>query len=411
MYLKDKIIMFLIASGIFGASLSYNKIYLYHIFIVLVILNLILSEPKKNFSLMHNRLPSKMLNFFYFMIGWYTLSVFWSIYPIYSIRYMVYILSGAFYSLSVIYYINVEKDKLNRVYLLTATIFIFIIMISMLEIFADIKVPRLPNSSSYKSASAFFGNINNLSTVLVILLPFFLFHRNLFIKYSGSLAIIGMVFMNSSRANILAIVAIIIIHFFAYRGVIKYSKIEKRILILGIIVLSIYIFNNSPGIIRNSYYALERYINMSKIEGNDSIGVRQRLIYNGINALKESKGLGVGGGASLYVQEKIRSTKGTTSMHNLWVETLVEGGLIFFMVFAAWYLSLIKQLYFISYKSDGHCMRYYSASTSLALIGFIPAAVSPSTTIYMLPMWLLFGFSLAVINVYKGKRESKNQKT
>lgn len=50
----------------------------------------------------------------------------------------------------------------------------------------------------------------------------------------------------------------------------------------------------------------------------DSIGVRQTLIRNGLEALKKSHHIGVGGGGSVAVQENIGGVAGKTfSMHNL----------------------------------------------------------------------------------------------
>jgi hypothetical protein len=35
------------------------------------------------------------------------------------------------------------------------------------------------------------------------------------------------------------------------------------------------------------------------------------------------------------------------------------------------------------------------------MIGFIPAAIAASSTIYFFPMWIMFGMGIAVINLYR----------
>jgi teichuronic acid biosynthesis protein TuaE len=84
-------------------------------------------------------------------------------------------------------------------------------------------------------------------------------------------------------------------------------------------------------------------------------------------------------------------------MHNFWLELLVEGGVIFAVAFGVWYCSLLWRLKSISANSSSPILRYVGRSLFLGFLGFIFAAVGPSSVIYMLPMWMLVGVALAVI--------------
>ena len=88
-------------------------------------------------------------------------------------------------------------------------------------------------------------------------------------------------------------------------------------------------------------------------------------------------------------------------MHNFWVEILVDGGVLFFLVFMAWYVFIIFKLYTIGIHTKHNKYKYYSQSLFLSMVSFLPGAISASSVIYELPMWILFGFSIANINNYK----------
>lgn len=412
MKLKDFLILSFIAAAIIGVAISYQKVYLFHFMGVLIFIYFGLKVLKNRLVIRYDKLPTRYHYLFYFMFIWYLLSIVWSLYKPYSIIYMVYIISGTFLSLTTVYYVR-NRETQQKVFKVASIVFIALIFISFLEIYTSFRLPHSPYPSSYGIASGFFGNQNNLATTMSIIFPFFLFHHKLIIKYFGCISILLVVFIAGSRANILALVFMTIIYFVAYRKNISFSKLIKGIVAFIVFILCFGIYTQFYDIkivtsdaLISSYSALERYTNLKNIQGEDSVGIRQQLIVNGLKALKDSYGIGVGGGASIYVQEQYSSTRNIASMHNFWVELLVEGGVIFFAVFIIWYISLIKKLYSIAWKSKNE--NYFASATSLSLIGFVPAAVSASSVIYLLPMWLLYGFAVSVVNVSKISSKKKS---
>src|SRR5690625_118528 len=99
---------------------------------------------------------------------------------------------------------------------------------------------------------------------------------------------------------------------------------------------------------------------------SDSIGVRKKLIERGIDGLKNSYGVGVGGGAS----RALGDIYGIESMHNFWIEIIVEAGILFFVVFIFWYLSLLVRLIEVIRRGNT-ILKYFATSTFLAMIGFV----------------------------------------
>ena len=158
----------------------------------------------------------------------------------------------------------------------------------------------------------------------------------------------------------------------------------------------------------NSIQALSLYLK-GDIDIGGSIEWRRDLVDNGLKALSETYGFGLGAGGSTANQEMIGPVAGRfTSMHNFWIEILVEGGIILAIILFLWYLILIYNLFLVSKSKRLKELNYYGQSLFLSMIAFIPSAIAASSTIYFFPMWIMFGFSISVILIHK-KINIKNQ--
>jgi teichuronic acid biosynthesis protein TuaE len=227
----------------------------------------------------------------------------------------------------------------------------------------------------------------------------------------GSGSIFAIILITSSRAGLLTYMVELFLYLFFFS--------KKRVLISSIIIGITVIFtlfytinfknNFIISTVQESYQALNSFL-FEKSKYEDSIGLRQKYIVNGMKQLKHTYFWGVGGGNSgniEYHQNVPDAEKlSRISMHNFWIEILVDGGLIFAVIFYIWYLMLIYESHKILKKSTDLVIKYYSSSIFVALTGFIMGAVSASSVIYELPAWILLGISVAVINVY---RKSKNE--
>ena len=231
----------------------------------------------------------------------------------------------------------------------------------------------------------------------------FLCSKTALLKVFGILSITLIVIMSASRAVFLAMLLLYFLYLFL---------IKKRIgtLTLILIISSVTLWgmsrladSNNPRIneLANSIEALTLFFS-GQLDIGGSIQWRRELVSNGLNAFYGSYGLGIGAGGSVANQEIIGPVAGRfTSMHNFWIEMLVEGGIFIAIIFLFWFTSIIYKLFFISRTSTNERLKYYSESLFLSLTAFIPAAVSASSTIYFFPMWIMYGFAISVIMLSK----------
>lgn len=263
-------------------------------------------------------------------------------------------------------------------------------------------------SSILQSPTGFQWNPNNLAVTMLIISPFFLLHKNKYVKYLGVFSILVLIIMAGSRGVFISFVFMLFLYMFFLnkKRFIIYSSIVPLLLILFLTNLESLKASKSSKVreIASSFDVLYTYVFEDKKDRGDSIGIRQTLVKNGLEALKKSNYIGVGGGGSVAVQENAGGKIGkVASMHNFWVEMLVDSGVLFTVVFGMWYLYIIVKLYLIGIGTKISTYKYYSQSLFLAMSAFILGAVSASSVIYIFPMWIMFGFAIATINNYKRK--------
>ena len=151
----------------------------------------------------------------------------------------------------------------------------------------------------------------------------------------------------------------------------------------------------------NSVQALSLYLR-GEIDVGGSIEWRRELVNDGINAFKRTYGRGLGAGGSVANQELVGPVAGRfTSMHNFWIEILVEGGVIAFVLLSILLFSINYNLFQIARANLDDKIKYYSQSLFLSNTAFIPAAIAASSTIYFFPMWIMIGLSISVIEISK----------
>jgi teichuronic acid biosynthesis protein TuaE len=414
----------LLISAVIGPALSYSKLYLFHvIFVVSLFSYLYVSNGKMN----NIKQPTFYHTFFIVMLVWYAITLLWSSNKSYTVIYLGYILLGGILAISIIYYSR-NLERLDGLVHTLGGVFCFDILIGLLEVLTKFRWPispyspyvsmfgrsigydpNLPGSTLnylFSLPTGFHWNPNNFATVMNILLPFFLFNPKKPIKIFGSILVIGLIIASTSRANIIAMIIILGLYFIIYNK--KRCMISIYILVSVLCVGSLVVINLPKTVetsILNQHIVSEplNLIDDVKLFLSEkqskptfsSIGTRQLLIIKGINSIKETNGLGLGGG-----QSRILKVGNIENMHFFWMEIVVDAGIFFAALFFIWYLSMIVVLYRISFICNKPQIKYYASAASLALIGFIFGAISASTTIYMLPMWILFGFSIATINVY-----------
>jgi O-antigen ligase len=125
----------------------------------------------------------------------------------------------------------------------------------------------------------------------------------------------------------------------------------------------------------------------------------------GLEELEKSYGLGLGVagvGSKLASETELFDTDRVFfSFHNFFLEMLVDFGFIPFLVMMYTYFRLIFKLLVCYRCTDNIKHSYYAKASALSLLTIIPASISPSSIIYIFTFWLVVGFSLANLSVYK----------
>ena len=204
-------------------------------------------------------------------------------------------------------------------------------------------------------------------------------------------------------------------------GLLLYLFVANKVCFFTVLIAVIFIYtsfsffvpnlknheNKRIAQIAHSGDALLAYLDDSGHSGGSSISARKELMKNGLDALGETYGLGVGGGGSLVVQEKLGGVNGKyTSMHNFWIELMVEGGLLFFPFFVIWYSLVSLKLYLIFKGAKEEFYRYHAGALFVSFVIFSIGCISASSVIYILPMWLMFGLAISLISLNDQKNKS-----
>ena len=420
------IILSLIGAAFIGVAVSYSNFYLFHL--ILLILSIVwfyqLKENKYKLDL--NIFLKKYVPTLLIIFIWYSFSLFWTPNLELGLKYLFYIVCGITISISIISFSS-NIENLNKIFYLLSIFFFIEIAIALLESFSSFRMPisshsslailfgkdsldlsRLDNIflySNIKPPTGFHWNTNDLAICMIIALPFFLCSKKTIIKIFGILSITTIVVMTASRAVFLALILIYSLYLFFIKK--RIGTLTLIWLTSGILSWGMFQLNESenPRIneLANSTEALVLYLS-GDIDVGGSLEWRRELVDSGIKAFLNSYGLGLGAGGSVANQQEVGPVAGRfTSMHNFWVELLVEGGLIVAILVFFWLFGIIYQLFIIQRTTDNKKIKYYSESLFLSMIAFIPGAVAGSSTIYFFPMWIMFGFSIAVIAIHKNE--------
>ena len=423
---ENSIILALLSSAIIGVAISFSDFYLFHLILSILTIIWIYKFKENKYRLNLDIFSDNHVKVLIIVFLWYLTSLFWTPSLVLGLKYIFYLLCGIIITLS---FINFSKniENLNKIFKILSFFITIEIIIALAESFTSFRMPI----SSYSSFAMLFGkdpinfsefgdvllysnispptgfhwNTNDLAICMIISLPFFLCSNKSSIKIIGVLTITIIIIMTASRAAFLGLILIFSLYLIL---------IKKRIGTLSLVWIALFIFflgmqqlreSENPRIneVANSIEALTLYLS-GEIDVGGSLEWRRELVENGLIAFSNSYGIGLGAGGSVSNQELIGPVAGRfTSMHNFWVELLVEGGVLVGIFIFFWLLSIIYKLFIISRTSRNQKLEYYSQSLFLSMTGFIPAAIAASSTIYFFPMWIMFGFAISVILLSKNQ--------
>jgi teichuronic acid biosynthesis protein TuaE len=417
---KDHVFLGAIATSYGGTFISYGPIYLCHI-LILVSFALWIFSRKPNIAFF--KIKNTTLYLFPILLAiWYSLSMLWAIEPATSFKYLFYIGTGVTITLSIVEYATCQK-KLSKLIGFTGIIVALEMIVSLLELLGVCRWPISPYSPlvsnfgrTYKLDSAysseivehlhtiptgFHWNPNNTAVAILMCIPFFLFNKNWILKVVGFGLGAFLVVSGNSRMALITLALLLVAGVFYLRPRVRNFTLAAGFVIVGVTAaVSIVQKNIVYEKVSEAVASVEAMIS-NEHRNISSISVRRNLTENSKGALIDSWGMGVGGGNSVVIQKnKGLLDQKTLSQHNFWIELLVEGGVVFFLGFIGWISHMIFRLSNI-YRRQTHNLNWIAGASSLSLIVFSFGCLSMSSAIYFMPMWILFGISIATINISK----------
>lgn len=420
---KDIWMKLFLVSAVLGMAVSYQKVFLMHVVLVLFALILII-PPLRARSDFHFKRQETPLHWFpLFMLLWYSFMTLWSDHLGHSLKYLFYVENGLAIIMLIVYYTE-NLDYQKKVFQALAWIFAIEMVISLLEMYTKFRMPLSP----YSPYLSFFGreytpgfdvaimedtptgfhwNPNDLAIAMAIIFPFFMLAKRWWVQLAGIIVICLIVIADDSRACLLSLVFMGILSIVLFQR--KLLKIVVPVILAGALLFPFFYkdIKDSQTFLRIQY-TIESVTLLftggetsSNIALYDSLGFRQKLMMDGIESVIDSKGLGLGPGENMYIHKESLG-RDYYALHNFWLELFVDGGVLFGLAFLVWHWYMVYRLWRIARRGKDPRLTYYARGTFVAMVGFFIAAISASSVIYFLPMWILYGF--AIITIHNGKR-------
>ena len=289
----------------------------------------------------------------------------------------------------------------------------FVVGFTILEARLGIRLPtsRLLTTvtSQTYAVTSVFHNQNDLATYIAICWPFmlcaFFFTRRL--RWLGLtllfMAMGAAAFVRTgSRSSLVAagISSLAAVALFWHLGPKLTSRRGK--IVMGLVVVMLVaaagwlLFNNSQSDMLRQF-RLENLLAQAQA-GKGSGDIRSNLTSRGLEIAGASHFLGAGPGQAEGIIASGTDALGIANLHNWWLETYADGGLVGFTLHLVFFLLLVIALWPVARHDPNRFTRYLASGTWLALLGFTVGAVGPSSSVSFAPMWILYGLGLAVVS-------------
>jgi hypothetical protein len=289
----------------------------------------------------------------------------------------------------------------------------FIVGFTILEARLGIRLPtsRLLTAvtSQTYAVTSVFHNQNDLATYIVLCWPFmlcaFFFTRRfkwvaltLLFMAMGAAAFVR----TGSRSSLVAagISSLAAVVLFWHLGPKLSSRTGK--VVMGLVIVAIVaaagwlLFNNSSNDMLRQF-RLEALINQAQ-SNKGSGAIRSSLTERGLGIAGGTWLVGAGPGQAEGIIGSGTDALGITNLHNWWLETYADGGLVGFALHFVFFLLLVVALWPVARHDPDPLTRYLASGTWLALLGWTIGSVGPSSSVSFAPMWIIYGLALAVVS-------------
>ena len=386
----------------------------FRFFLIFLCIAIIFSIMNKNLKISFKKIKVKNeIIFLIIFIVYAFYSIFWSQDLIAAFRYFIFLFTGIFLTISMIYYIR-TFNNIKKIIHIWIFIYTILIPIALYEVFNgmyyfstqyDLKIAKVTYLFFYPPITV-FHNENNYALFLSLSFPIFI----TFIKHEKKrilkifyllLLIIGftlMLFTGSRACYMGSLFGIMIWFLFLNKTKTKFTIIT---IIVLFVVLNVFPFKN----VENNliYLVQEQLSSLFERNKGSSNDIRINLIKNSLEAVFRTVGFGLGAGNVEYFMENNATypTYNIYNVHNWWFELLANFGFLIFFLFIRLYINIVKNLYSIIKTKENNAFKHIAEGLFVSFITFIISSTSPSSIIAFMPMWVLLGMGLIVINSYK----------
>jgi hypothetical protein len=289
----------------------------------------------------------------------------------------------------------------------------FVVGFTILEARLGIRLPtsRLLTAvtSQTYAVTSVFHNQNDLATYIVLCWPFmlcaFFFTRRfkwlaltLLFMAMGAAAFVR----TGSRSSLVAagvssLAAVVLFWHLGPKLSSRTGKVVMGLAIVGLVVAAGWLlFNNSSNEMLRQF-RLEALL--SQAESNKGSGaIRSNLTERGLQIAGGTWLVGAGPGQAEGIIGSGVDALGISNLHNWWLETYADGGLVGFALHVVFFLLLVVALWPVARHDPDPLTRYLACGTWLALLGWTIGSVGPSSSVGFAPMWILYGLGLAVVS-------------
>jgi len=275
---------------------------------------------------------------------------------------------------------------------------------------------RLPTSrlltavtSQTYAVTSVFVNQNDFATYLAMCWPFmlcaFFFTRKLrWIALTLLFMAVGAYgFVHTgSRSSLVAagissVAAVALFWHLAPRLSSRTGKIVMGLVVVLLVAVAGWLlFNNSSNDMLRQF-RLESLLSQAQ-QSKGSGAIRSDLTSRGLEIAGSSHLLGAGAGQAEVIIGSGTNALGITNLHNWWLETYTDGGIVGFALHFVFFVLLVVALWPIARHDPDRLTRYLACGTWLALLGWTVGSVGPSSSVSFAPMWIMYGLALAVVS-------------
>lgn len=407
-----------------------ENVYMFHI--VLGIFTLVsLYKAFKDREVFIN-IDKKILDIYVIWFIYACVSILWALNRSLSIKYIaIYLMMFAFIVDMMIY--NISKERINKTINLLLFLISLIIIVGFTEVLLGQQLPikhyidgfrdSLPEWQINTIAArpmAFSFNTNNLTATLAILSPLCMFaiykFENILAKIWFTIiccAAFSLVVITTSRTGFFAFLfgfAVFIIYTIINIKSLGVRQVIFPLILIGGFVLafnySLLLMHIKPSSIEpggtsltGKLHSLEDFTEGEVSEEGSTLHRMEiiKTVLNGIVKDKKYQGYSAGNVEQLL---KDRGNTGSVySPHAYPIEILGDFGLPGIVLYGVYYLYLLISNLIIGIKKRS--IMCFAAVAGL--IAFAPASFGPSSITYVFSYWILIGFSVACIQVYKNE--------